>query len=131
MDENLSAAHRLYEGFAAHDADAILAVLHDDFVGHVSAGMPLGVGGAHHGPSKMLADVWARVFSSYDVIPVADELLVSGPDRIVAVGGYRGKVRDSLDAVDAAMAHVLRFRDGKVSELVQITDTASWPVAAD
>src|SRR5258707_15591004 len=118
---------QLYDAFASRDAPRLRAALHPEFVGHVSAGMPLGVGGTHTGPDQMLADVWIPVAVAYDVSPIPDDLFVVGPDCIVAVGGYRGTVRGTGAAVDAAFAHVLRLRDGLVKELRQITDTASWP----
>jgi len=127
VPSNIDAASRLYDAFAARDAGALLAALHPSFAGVVSAGMPLGVGGRHEGPEAMLAEVWAPVFTVYDVVPEADELLLSGSERVVAVGAYRGTVRATGAPVDAAFAHVLRIDGGRVSELVQITDTASWP----
>jgi ketosteroid isomerase-like protein len=128
VTENLLAARRLYDAFARRDPVALLAELHPEFVGRVSAGMPLSVGGRHEGPDAMLHEVWVPVAFAYDVAPEPAELLECGADRLVAVGAYRGRARDSGEDIDAAFAHVLRFRDGKVSELVQITDTASWPV---
>lgn len=116
MSSNTEVARRLYDAFAARDADALLSVLHPSFVGLVSAGMPLGVGGRHDGPELMLAEVWAPVFSAYDVVPAADELLPTGPDRVVAVGAYRGTARATGAPVNAAFAHVLRIEDGRVRE---------------
>ncbi len=127
MTDPLDLARRLYAGFLAHDAEAIRGVLHADFTGRVSAGMPLGVGGRHDGPDAMLRDVWAPVFMAYDVRVEADDLLSSG-DVVVAVGGYRGVERAAQQSFDAAFAHILTFRDGLIDGLTQITDTASWPV---
>jgi ketosteroid isomerase-like protein len=127
MLSNTEVAQRLYDAFAARDAAALLSVLHPSFVGVVSAGMPLGVGGRHDGPEAMLAEVWGPVSSAYDVVPVADELLSSEPDRVTAVGAYRGTARSTGTLVNAAFAHVLRIESARVRELVQITDTASWP----
>jgi len=127
MTDHLSVARRFYAGFTARDTAAILAALHPEFVGQVSAGMPLGVGGRHDGPDAMLREVWGPVLAAYDVRPEADRLLPCGPDELVAVGAYRGTARQTSAPVDAAFAHVLRFREGRVCELVQITDTASWP----
>jgi ketosteroid isomerase-like protein len=127
MLSNIEVSERLYAAFAARDGAALLSVLHPGFVGVVSAGMPLGLGGRHDGPETMLGEVWVPVQSAYDVAPVADELLPSKPDRVVAVGAYRGTVRATRVPVDAAFAHILRIDDGRVSELIQITDTASWP----
>lgn len=45
---------------------------------------------------------------------------------MVVIGRYRGTVRATGAPIDAAFAHVLRVKDVRVSELVQITDTARW-----
>ena len=56
---DLRPARRLYAAFAARDAGAILAALHPEFAGTVSAGMPLDAGGRHDGPDAMLTGVLA------------------------------------------------------------------------
>jgi ketosteroid isomerase-like protein len=120
-DDNVSAAERLYAAMRARDPRAILAALDEGFVGEVSAGMPLGVGGRHDGPQAMLRDVWGPVFTAYDALPDVEELVPAGEDRVVALGRYRG------DGFTAAFAHVLTVRDGRITELRQFTDTRSWP----
>lgn len=127
MSAQLDLSRRLYEGFLAHDAAAILGLLQPDFVGDVSAGMPLGVGGRYESAEAMMSEVWVPVFSAYDVRVEADELLECG-ERVVAIGGYRGTARSGGISFDAAFAHVLTIRDGLIGALHQITDTASWPV---
>jgi ketosteroid isomerase-like protein len=127
---NTAVARRLYDALAKRDGAALLSVLHPSFVGVVSAGMPLGVGGRHEGADAMLAEVWAPVFSAYDVEPRPDELIPAGADRVVAIGTYRGTERATGMPVNAAFVHVLRIDDGRVRELVQVTDTASWPTCS-
>lgn len=130
MTDQLDAARRLYEAFAARDAPAILAALDDDFVGTVSPGMPLGVGGRHEGPITMLRDVWGPIFLAYEMRVEAERYYPSGDDHVIAVGHYRGNERESGRPVDAAFAHVLTVRDGRITALEQITDTARWRQAA-
>ena len=119
-------AVRLYDALARGDVTETLASLHPEFRGYASAGMPLGVGGSHDGPERMLLDCWAVVFATYDIAPAPDEILVLPEGRLVAVGEYRGTERATAREVRAAFAHILRVRDGLVSELRQITDTAAW-----
>lgn len=126
MNSPLAAAERLYGAFAARDPQAILGALHEDFVGDVSTGMPLGVGGRHDGPEAMLRDVWAKVFAHYDMAVQAEELLPSGEDRVTAIGYYRGVERETGHEVEAAFAHILTVRDDRIVALTQITDTAQW-----
>lgn len=126
MSEQVLAARRLYDGFAARDGQAIRDALHDDFRGEVAAGMPLGVGGSHEGRDAMLRDCWGPVFAAYDMHVEAEECLLCGDDRVVVLGRYRGPHRAEGWQVDAAFAHVLTIRDGRVAVLRQITDTARW-----
>ncbi len=123
-------ARRLYDAFAAHDGEALLAAMTEDFVGTVSTGMPLGVGGRHEGRDAMLRDCWAQVFINYDMAVEADRYLVCARDEVVVLGSYRGTERATGDPVDARFAHVLSLRDGHVASLEQITDTRSWAAAA-
>lgn len=124
--ENMALAQKLYAAFAAHDGKAILDVLSPTFVGDVSPGMPLGVGGRHEGPQQMLDETWIPVFRAYDVCPEADEFVEAG-DRIVALGAYRGTERSTGESFEAPFAHVIDISDGRITALQQITDTASWP----
>jgi ketosteroid isomerase-like protein len=119
-------AQRLYEAFAARDGEALLAAMTEDFVGTVSRGMPLGVGGRHDGRDAMLRDVWAQVFVAYDMAVEPDRYLVCTPEEVVVLGSYRGTERATGERVDARFAHVLTLRDGQVATLEQITDTRSW-----
>lgn len=123
---SLKPVEQLYEGFEKSDPKLMLGALHPEFVLKVSEGMPLGVGGVHHGAQAALRDCWGVIFTAYAIRPVPEEYLWSGEDRCVALGHYRGTIRDGGEAVEAAFAHVLTVRDGLVSELVQITDTARW-----
>jgi ketosteroid isomerase-like protein len=125
-DDRLQTAQRLYEAFAAHDAKALLAVLTPGFRGVVSEGMPDGLGGAYEGAETMLRECWARVFALVDLRPVPAEFLPVSDDRIIVLGRYEGTARATGRPLSAAFAHMLRFAGGRVSELVQITDTARW-----
>jgi ketosteroid isomerase-like protein len=130
MADPTTPVRALYDGMRDRDPQAILAVLAPDFVGDVSPGMPLGVGGIHEGPEAMLQNVWGRVFGAYELQVEAEELLPAGDDRVVALGAYRGTERETGHEVDAAFAHVLTVRDGRITRLQQITDTARWTATA-
>jgi ketosteroid isomerase-like protein len=122
-------ARRLYAAFTAHDGQAVLDALTEDFVGEGSHGMPLGVGGRHEGRDAMLRDCWAQVFAAYDIAVEADRYLETGPGEVVALGCYRGRARSGGDSFAARFAHILTTRDGRIASLEQITDTGSWGAA--
>jgi uncharacterized protein len=126
MTDQIAAARRLYEAFASRDIAALRDALTDDFVGQVSEGMPLAVGGEHRGPEAMIRNVWAKVLASYDMQVEAERFYPSGDHHVVAVGHYRGTVRASGLPIEAAFAHVLTIRDGRIARVHQITDTGRW-----
>jgi uncharacterized protein len=121
-------AHRFYAALADTDADALLGLLADDFEGLVSAGMPHGVGGPHHGPEDMLG-VWATIDSVYDIAVEAHEYLAVSDRRVVVIGCYRGRVRTDDTGVNAAFAHVIDTDGDRMTALHQITDTVSWRIS--
>jgi uncharacterized protein len=127
MPTATSVAHRFYDALAATDADALLGLLAEDFEGVVSAGMPHGVGGPHHGPLDMLG-VWATIDSIYDIAVEPREYLTVSDQRVVVVGHYRGRAKADDAVVDAAFAHVIDTEGDRMTALHQITDTASWGI---
>jgi uncharacterized protein len=119
-------AQRFYDAIARSDAEGLFALLTDDFVGTVSAGMPHDVGGVHRGPQDMIAGVWGHIDALYDVNVDPVEYLVVDDEKVVVIGRYRGSARDGGTAVDAAFAHVITTRGERMAALHQITDTARW-----
>jgi uncharacterized protein len=123
---DMETAEALYEAFDAHDGKALMALLHPDFRGDVTPGMPNGWGGVYSGSETMVRECWARVFGELDIRPVPEELLPTADGRIVVLGTYRGTARATGNELAAVFAHVLAFRDGQVSVITQITDSARW-----
>ena len=131
MNTTTDVAQRFYSALSTGHANALFALLTEDFEGIVSAGMPHGVGGRHHGRVAMISNVWGRVDSAYDIevlpkeyLPVADDI------RVVVLGTYRGTSRDGCAAVDAAFAHVITVENEQITALQQITDTVRWHLPA-
>jgi 2-(1,2-epoxy-1,2-dihydrophenyl)acetyl-CoA isomerase len=91
-----------------------------------SDGMPDSLGGTYEGPESMLRDCWGRVFARFDARPEPEEFLPVAPDRVIVIGRYLGTGRASGRPLSAAFVHVMRFADGRLTELVQITDTGRW-----
>jgi ketosteroid isomerase-like protein len=126
MADQVDAARNLYAAMAARDVDALLDAMHADFAGKVSEGMPLGVGGRHEGRERMLREVWAKVFAAYDIAPQVTRYIETGGAELVAIGRYIGTARETGRTLDAAFAHLLSSRDGRVASLEQFTDTQRW-----
>ncbi|WP_394847185.1 nuclear transport factor 2 family protein [Pendulispora brunnea] len=132
MNENqdpLSVTHRLYEAFREGNSAALSSLLHPEFTGHVSDGMPAGVGGPVADRQGMLR-VWGTIAAQYDVRPIPEEFIRADASRIVVLGHYRGSGHRAGGGgpIRAAFAHILDIRDNAIVSLKQITDTASWSV---
>jgi len=130
MPSNTDVARELYAAFERADPKILLELLHPDFVGHVSEGMPWGWGGAHVGPAAMLTEVWGPVWRRFRVRPVPERFLSCDDGTVVVTGTYVGQRPDATLPLTAAFAHVIALRDGQVRELHQITDTRRWAQAA-
>ncbi len=119
------AAH-LYAAFTSGDRPGLAALLHPDFTGRVSEGMPFGLGGTVHSPEQMLREVWGGAAAHYQTAPYPDEFVVAGENRVIVLGYYRGRGRTSGRHYEAAFVHDITVRDGKIASLTQITDTKPW-----
>ena len=124
-------AARLYAALKSRDVEALVELLDPGFIARVSEGMPLGVGGDIRGPREMVLGVWGKVAGAFDAVPHPDEYLQVGPDRVIVLGWYRGTSRATGRQFQAAFAHDLVVRDGKLVSLTQITDTKPWHDAAE
>ncbi|MUL68337.1 hypothetical protein BOO86_27970 [Mycobacterium sp. CBMA 234] len=123
---SIDVATRLYTAFAAHDGAALAGLLHPEFTGRVSAGMPFGLGGEIDSPEKMLLNVWGEASAHFEITPQPEEFVPAGDDRVIAFGYYRGHSRATGKRYVAAFAHDITIRDDKIVALVQITDTQCW-----
>jgi len=130
MPSNIDVARELYVAFERGDPKLLLELLHPDFVGHVSEGMPGGLGGRHAGPAAMLTEVWGPVWRRFRARPVPERFFSCDDGSVVVTGTYVGQPPSATPPLTAAFAHVLALRDGQVRELRQITDTHHWAQAA-
>lgn len=124
---NAELAHDFYSALGRADAARLLELVHDDFTGHLSEGLPDGFGGMHVGARTMLREVWAPIADRFGVRPVPDRMLLCESGEILALGHY---VAEPPRSLHAAFAHMLTFRDGRLAELRQVTDTQRWHEAA-
>jgi 2-(1,2-epoxy-1,2-dihydrophenyl)acetyl-CoA isomerase len=126
-DTKVSTARRLYRALAAGDRAALSTLLHPDFVGHATDGLPLDMGGRHDGPEAMQRDLWWTIGRHYKVEAQPEDFRVLDDGRLFVAGHYRGEGRASGRRLDAAFIHLIGFAaDGRIASLRQLTDSAAW-----
>nr|BBX81990.1 hypothetical protein MFLOJ_57770 [Mycobacterium florentinum] len=131
-EANVAAVRSLYRALAAGDREALGKLLHPDFIGRATTGLPLGVGGEHVGPEAMRRQFWWELGRHYDVAAYPDVFHALDDGRLLVVGRYRGQARRSGKKLDAAFHHVIGFaEDGRMTSLDQLTDSALWVDALD
>jgi 2-(1,2-epoxy-1,2-dihydrophenyl)acetyl-CoA isomerase len=120
-------AAALYRALATGDRGSLDALLSGDFVGHAAEGLPLNMGGEHRGAEAMQRNLWWKIGKHFKVEAQPDEFRLLDDGGLLVVGHYRGTARHSGRKLDAEFTHVLGFdRDGRISSLRQLTDTAAW-----
>jgi 2-(1,2-epoxy-1,2-dihydrophenyl)acetyl-CoA isomerase len=121
----------VYTALAAGDATALGTLLDPGFEAEVAAGMPLGLGGRRQGPEAMIRDTWWPIGRAYRLRVEPEEWIPCVDGRLLVLGHYRGRSRDSGHPVDAAFVHLWTARDGRVVALWHLTDTALWADALE
>lgn len=112
-----TAAHAVYDAFAAADTAALAALL-ADIEWHENLGMPYG--GVWHGFAEVAGHVFGPIASDVpDFSAVPDEVQPLGESRAVAFGTYRG--RDG--SLAAPFCHVWTFASGKLVKFQQYADS--------
>jgi 2-(1,2-epoxy-1,2-dihydrophenyl)acetyl-CoA isomerase len=119
----------LYASLARGDRDSVLKVLHPDFDGHVTPGMPAGLGGDYPSPGLMQQDFWWQVGRLWRAEARPAELHLLDDGRLFVAGTYRGDGRRSGTPLEAEFVHVLTIREGLIAGLRQLTDSAAWAAA--
>src|ERR1700757_447579 len=127
LDTKVSTAQRLYRALAAGDRAALSTLLHPDFIGHATEGLPLGMGGRHDGPEAMRRNLWWTIGRHYKVEAQPEEFRLLDDGRLFVAGQYRGEGRNSGRRLDAAFIHLIAFADdSRIVSLHQLTDSAAW-----
>ena len=129
MSASEDLVRRLYDALATGDTAAIGSLLHPDFRGVIADGMPAGAG-SHDGPDAMWSDGWAQIGRAFAAGPKPAEMTALVDGRLLVTGRYSGHGRRGGGPLDAAYSHVFSFRDGQISGIEQVSDTARWRDAA-
>lgn len=125
MGTNRDVARVYYEALEARDAAALLEILNPDAELRLTDGLTDGLGGSHGGVRAALGAL-GRVAEVFDAVARPETLLDAKGDRVVVLGRYVGRAWATGRPLDAAFAHVLEFREGRVARHTQVTDSSRW-----
>ena len=125
MASNVETARAYYEAAEGRDGAALLEILHPSVKLRLTEGLPGGLGGLYEGREAAF-DALRRASEAFDAL-ARPELFLSGEDdHVVVLGRYVGVTRETGMPFEAAFAHVLRIREGRVAQFTQVTDSRRW-----
>ncbi|OZD71130.1 enoyl-CoA hydratase [Rhodococcus sp. 05-340-1] len=127
----IETARALYAALASGDREVLKNVLHPSFRGHATEGLPFGLGGDYSDAADMRRNFWGGIAKEYSAAARPEEFVGLEDGRLYVAGRYVGTGRSTGATLDAEFVHVLTFVDGKVSKLVQLTDSQRWHEAVD
>jgi 2-(1,2-epoxy-1,2-dihydrophenyl)acetyl-CoA isomerase len=117
---------RLYPALAVGDKDTLLATLAPDFSADLPDGFPRGIGGGRDSAEAMIRDTWWKIGALYSVKIDPRQWITTDDGRLLVVGRYVGRGRESGTDFDASFMHLWTTADGRVTNLEHCTDTALW-----
>lgn len=122
-------AAALYEALAAGDKQWLAELLHPAFVGETTAGLPFDLGGHYDGPDDMRRRFWGGIAKHFVAKAIPHDMRVLDDGRLLVHGRYEGQGRAGGASLTADFMHLLSLREGRISALVQLTDSARWAQA--
>jgi 2-(1,2-epoxy-1,2-dihydrophenyl)acetyl-CoA isomerase len=128
--EPIELARQLYQALEAGDRQLLRRLLHPQFSGSATEGLPFGLGGSYAGPEAMCRDFWGKIGKNFRAKVEASEFRMLDDGRLLVRGRYVGQGRASGATLDAEFIHLLRFADGQIIGLTQLTDSERWVQAA-
>lgn len=125
-EEKEGIAKALYTALAAGDRQVLDSVLHPGFSGHGTEGLPFSLGGSYGSPEEMRKGFWGAIARHYIARAEPDRFTAMDDGRLMVQGRYRGQARATGTPFEAEFIHILAFRDGRLCELHQLTDSERW-----
>jgi len=122
----VATARALYAALSTGDRNILDALLHPEFIGETTPGLPLDLGGRYEGPDQMRRRFWGPIARAFDVAAEPAEMMSLSDGRLLVTGTYVGTARSTGRKMDAGFVHILRFAGRQIIGLVQITDSQRW-----
>jgi len=121
----------LYRALAAGDRAELARLVASDFEGTLTESLPSSIGGVHRGLETMIEEGWWAFGRTFAVRVEPVEWIECADGRLLVLGRYVGRARASGAPIDAAFAHLWTVRDGRLSAVWQLTDSALFLKALD
>ncbi len=125
--QNLESARRAYAALNKGDLSTAMA----DFEPGALWVEPVGskvIGGVHRVPQEVIEGVFAKIAMAWKDFTVETNEFLEAGDRVFVLGNFKGqrKGKGQDQPVTIPFVHVIPYRNGKIAQTENHTDTATW-----
>jgi ketosteroid isomerase-like protein len=126
--ENVQVARQGYENFRSGSISSLLDQMAEDVVWQLPdiEGVPLG--GTRTGRAGV-ADFFSTLARDQEVIEFEPREFIAQDDKVVSLGHYKWRVRETGREFESDFVHVFTVRDGKIAAFREHFDTAAYQAA--
>ena len=122
--DNVSVVKQAYENFKSGDIEALLGQMSEDVDWRLPETEGVPFAGARRGRAQV-AEFFTTLAGAQDTLAFEPREFVAQGDKVVALGQYRWRVKQSGREYGGDWAHVFTVRDGKIAGFHEYMDTAA------
>lgn len=126
--ENTAIAQQGYQNFQTGDITALLAQMSDDVVWELPDIEGVRLSGTRTG-LEGVADFFTTLTADQEGISFEPREFVAQNDKVVCLGNYRWRVKETGRDFESDFVHVFTIRDGKIAAFREHFDTAACAAA--
>ena len=121
---NTAIAQQAYDNFKKGDIQALLNLMSDDIIWELPEIEDVPIAGSRSGRDAV-GEFFAMMARDQDVIVFEPREFVADGDKVVALGHYQWRVRDTDREFATDFVHVFTIRNGKIVAFREHFDTAA------
>lgn len=122
---NLDLTKQAYQNLAEGNIEAFISVWKEDIIWHASSGLPYVEGdGIFVGAKAILHGALSKLPEYIEDISIEFKEFIDSGNKVVMVGYYTGKCKQTGKIFKANATHVWTYENGKVSHFFQAVDSA-------
>ena len=125
MSDLIQTVKDAYAAFGRGDVATILAMLAPDVSWELEAPSEISIAGIRKGPEAVKGFFQAIANDHADPKLEITEYF-SSADGVATFGRYKCTLKKTGKRLDSPVAHLFKFRDGKIVRFVDFTDTAAY-----
>ena len=126
--ENIALAQQGYHNFQTGNINGIIDLSTDDIVWQLPEVEGAALSGTRTGPAGV-ADFFATLARDQEPIEFEPREFIAQDDKVVALGHYRWRVKDTGREFESDFVHIFTIRDGKYAGFREHFDTAALAAA--